>query len=162
VKLASNASPLVARANAYITDHHDSDYTIRADVSAMRRGENMPDVGIGANRYTLMLDGNKQRLRIVSWDALPRVEKSIPWPWQPTIWYSLKLRVDLQEGKAIVRGKAWRRGETEPQSWTIEFTDPCPNREGSPLLYGYATGFIADQPGAEAYYDKVEILPNEK
>src|SRR5262249_39856719 len=39
--------------------------------------EYMPDIGIVANRYTLMLAGNHQKLRIVSWSALPRVDETL-------------------------------------------------------------------------------------
>src|SRR5436190_16035155 len=95
VKLANNASPLVCRANAYITRPQCTNYTIRSDVRGSRVNKDMPDAGVSGNRYTLMLDGNKQLLRIVSCVALPRIEKSIDWPWRPDTWYTLKLRVDL-------------------------------------------------------------------
>lgn len=160
VKLANNASPLVARANAYITKPSVSDYTIRCDVQGTRRHQDMPDAGLVANRYTLMLDGNKQRLRLVSWEALPRIDKSIDWPWKPGEWYTLKLTVEVKGDRALVRGKAWPRGSPEPEAWTVEAEDPCPNREGSPALYGYATGFVGDQPGAEIYYDNLSVTPN--
>ena len=62
--------------------------------------------------------------------------------------------------KAIARGKVWERGQPEPTSWTVEFEDPCPNPEGSPALYGYATGIIDNEPGAEIYYDNVRVTPN--
>jgi outer membrane protein assembly factor BamB len=160
VKLAQNASPLVARAHAFIGMPNLSDYTIHADVQGQRKHEDMPDLGVVACRYTLQLDGNKQRLRLLSWDAVPRVEKNVDWPWQPGVWYRLKLSVTIQGDKALVRGKAWKRGEEEPRAWTIEFDDPTPNREGSPALYGYATGILEGETGAEAYYDNVNITPN--
>jgi hypothetical protein len=160
VKLANNASPLVCRANAYITRPECTNYTIRADVRGSRVNRDMPDAGVCGNRYTLMLDGNKQRLRIVSWEALPRIEKSIDWHWEPGAWYALKLRVDVTGDKAQVRGKAWKRGEPEPENWTVEVEDPSPNREGSAALYGYATGIVGDAIGAEIFYDNVSIVPN--
>jgi hypothetical protein len=160
VKLANNASPLVCRANAYITRPTCTNYTIRSDVRGARVNRDMPDAGVCGNRYTLMLDGNKQRLRIVSWEALPRIDKSIDWPWQADTWYTLKLRVDVAGEKAQVRGKAWKRGEQEPEQWTVEVEDPCPNREGSAALYGYATGIVGDARGAEIFYDNVSIAPN--
>lgn len=160
VKLANNASPLVARANAYVTKPWVGDYTIRCDVRGMLKNQDMPDAGLVANRYTLMLDGNKQRLRLVSWEALPRVDRSIDWPWKPRVWYTLKLKVEVKADRALVRGKAWPRDTAEPASWTVEAEDPCPNREGSPALYGYATGFVGDQPGAEIDYDNLSITPN--
>jgi outer membrane protein assembly factor BamB len=160
VKLATVASPLVSRANAYISKPGLSDYTIEADLMGAKKREDMPDMGVVAVRYTLMLDGNKQRLRLLSWETLPRVDKSIDWPWKPGVWYHMKLTVEPQGDKATARGKVWERGQPEPASWTVEFEDPCPNPEGSPALYGYATGIIDDAPGAEIYYDNVRITPN--
>ncbi len=159
-KLANNASPLVARANAYIGMPNLSNYTIEADVMGARKNNDMPDVGVSANRYTLMLQGNQQYFRLVSWDALPRVDKTVPFRWEPNVWYHLKLRVDLEGEKGVARGKIWRRGDKEPAAWTIEVEDPVPNREGSPALYGYATGILDNQIGAEIFYDNVSITPN--
>ena len=162
VKLANIASPLVARAHAYISKPTLTGYTIQADMQGSKKGEDMPDMGVLANRYTLLLDGNKQQLRLLSWDALPRVDKSIGWTWKPGVWYTLKLTVDVHGDRALIRGKVWPRDETEPTNWTIEFEDPVPNREGSPGLYGYATGIIGNEPGAEVYYARVSVMPNKK
>jgi outer membrane protein assembly factor BamB len=161
-KLATNANPLVARANAYIASPHLADYTISCDVMGSRMHDDLPDMGVVANRYTLMLDGNKQRLRLLGWEALPRVDKSIDWPWKPGAWYRLKLMVEVRDGKGVLHGKAWPKGSEEPSAWTIEFDDPCPYTEGSPALYGYATGILDNKPGAEVYYDNVTITPNAK
>ncbi|HLJ97127.1 MAG TPA: PQQ-binding-like beta-propeller repeat protein [Gemmataceae bacterium] len=162
VKLANIASPLVSRAHAYIGKPTMTDYTVQADMQGSKKGEDMPDMGVLANRYTLVLDGNKQQLRLLSWDALPRVDKTISWTWKPGVWYTLKLTVDVHGNSALVRGKAWPRGEPEPAVWTIELEDPVPNREGSPGLYGYATGIVGNEPGAEVYYANVSVTPNKK
>jgi outer membrane protein assembly factor BamB len=160
VKLANIGSPLVARAHTYISKPTLTNYTVEADMQGNKKGADMPDMGVLANRYTLVLDGNKQQLRLLSWDALPRVDKSIGWTWKPAVWYTVKLRVDVHGDKALVRGKVWPRGEPEPGNWSIEFEDPVPNREGSPGLYGYATGIIGNEPGAEVYYSRVSVTPN--
>jgi outer membrane protein assembly factor BamB len=163
-KLANNASPLFARAYTYFGKPTWHDYTIQADVMGARKGENVSDVGIAANRYTLVLDGNKQELRIISWESSPhaRVDQTIPWPWKPDAWYTLKLTVDASGEKGHIRGKAWPRGEPEPKDWTIEVEDPIPNREGSPALYAYSIGIFGNQPGADVYYDNVSVTPNKK
>jgi hypothetical protein len=154
-KLANNSNPLLARAHTYLTVPETKDYVIEADVMGARKGNDLPDVGIVNSRYTLLLDGNKQRLRICSWEALPRVDHRIDFAWKEGQWYRMKLAV-TPEG--VIRGKVWPRDETEPRAWTIEFTDPIPNREGSPALYGYATGILDDgQPGAAAYFDNVSV-----
>src|SRR5207237_10383771 len=116
--------------NAYIGMPKLHDYTIQADVLGTKKRDDMPDLGVVANRYTLQLDGTKQRLRILSWDAVPRVDKGIDWSWKPDVWYRLKLTVDVKDGAGIVRGKAWARDQEEPNVWTIEFKDPVPNEHG--------------------------------
>jgi outer membrane protein assembly factor BamB len=160
-KLATNPSPLVARANAYIAMPSLTGYTIQADVQGAKAEGDLPDVGVVANRYTLMLVGNTQQLRLISWDALPRVDKTIAWPWKPGVWYTLKLTVDVDGDKAVVRGKIWEREKAEPAEWTVEFTDPAPNKQGSPALYGFAAGTVDEKhPGAEIYYANVKVEPN--
>ena len=39
--------------------------------------------------------------------------------------------------------------EPEPEAWSIEATDPLPNRNGSPGLYGYSA--------ADIYYDNIKV-----
>ncbi|HXG12023.1 MAG TPA: PQQ-binding-like beta-propeller repeat protein [Gemmataceae bacterium] len=160
VKLATNPSPLVARANAYIAAPTLTDYTIQADVMGGKKGSDMPDVGIVANRYHLVLWGNTQQLRLTSWDALPRVDRTIAFAWKPDVWYTMKLTVEVQGNKAVARGKVWERGQPEPKNWTVEFEDPIGNREGSPALYGNATGILENEPGTEIYYDNVKVISN--
>jgi outer membrane protein assembly factor BamB len=160
-KLANNPNILVARATAYIGKPTLSNYTIQADVLGKKVRDDQADAGVVNSRYTLMLDGNKQQLRLYSWDALPRVDKTIGWAWKPDVWYTLKLTVEVKGDKATVRGKVWPREQSEPKDWTVEFEDPLPNKEGAPGLYGFATGVTsAEDPGAEIYYDNVSVTPN--
>jgi outer membrane protein assembly factor BamB len=160
-KLNVNPSPLVSRAHAFIGLPTLTDYTIEADVLGTKVRADMPDIGIDANRYTLMLVGNTQQLRLISWDALPRIDRTIQLPWKPGEWYTLKLTVKVEGDKAIVRGKVWPRDAGEPEKWTVEVEDPVGNKEGAPALYGYAAGILGPgQPGTEIYYDNVKITPN--
>jgi hypothetical protein len=159
VKLATNPSPLVARANAYIGMPSLTNYTIAADVMGGKANDELPDMGVVACRYTLMLDGNKQQLRLVSWDALPRVDKTIRYEWKADAWYHLRLGVFPAGDKAMVRGKVWEQGQDEPTAWTLELEDPTPNIEGSPALYANATG-ILNNKGAEIFFDQVRIQSN--
>jgi outer membrane protein assembly factor BamB len=160
-----NAPAPLARANTYFGLPTWTDYTIQADVLGKEVQDNMPDIGVVANRYTLVLDGkrdpadSKRRLHIHSWDALPRIDHSIAFDWKPNVWYRMKFTVDVQKDKALVRGKVWPADQKEPEAWTIEFEDPVPNREGAPALYGYAPGIVA---GTEALYNNVSVTPNKK
>ena len=162
-KLANNPNPLLARAYTFFSGPEAREYTVEADVMGAKKGEDMPDLGIVNSRYTLLLDGNKQRLRIASWEALPRVDHKLEFPWKPGVWYHLKLTVTQDGPKAKVLGKVWPRGEKEPEAWTTTFDDPSPNREGSPGLYAYATGILEnEQEGAVGYFANVVVTPNKK
>jgi outer membrane protein assembly factor BamB len=163
-KVNNNASPLIARGNAYIGLPTSKDYTIESDVQCTQVGTDLPDMGIIANRYTLILAGNIQKVRLVSWDALPRVDATFPFKITPGTWYHMKLTTDMAgaPGKGTVKGKVWERGQPEPKGWTVQLTDSRPLTEGSPALYGYVTGITPDAPGNEIYYDNVRITPNGK
>jgi outer membrane protein assembly factor BamB len=158
-KLAENPLPALAKANAYIGMPELKDYDIQADLSATQVGENLPDMGIVNQRYTLQMSGNKQELRVLHWDAMPRIDKTIPFKWKAKEWYRLKLTVDRTGKSVVIRAKVWPRGEKEPAAWTIEIEDQRPEPSGSPALYGYATGILGSQTGAEVYYDNVSVTP---
>lgn len=159
-KLADKAPPPLARAHAFIGTPEMKDYTIEAEVSGQNVRDNLPDVAISGSRYILMLAGNRQELRLLSWDVVPRVDKSIPWEWKGDTWYRLKLTTVNQGDKVLVRGKAWEVGKPEPEKWTVEFLDPVPNTQGAPTIYGYATGILDNAPGAEGYFRNIKITKN--
>jgi outer membrane protein assembly factor BamB len=174
-KVNTIGSPLIYRGNAYIGMPDLHDYTIESDVMGTTVVQNvvvggqkqqlnvLPDMGVVANRYTLYLSGGIQKLRLNSWSALPRVDRTIQFNWKSDTWYRLKLTVEVKGGKGIIKGKCWERGKTEPAGWSIELTDDYPNTEGAPALYGYAQG-IPDNggPGTGVYFDNVLISPNKK
>jgi hypothetical protein len=163
-KRNDTSNPIINNANAYISDPLMKDYTIEAEIQATKvRDQYMPDAGIGACQYVLSLHGNEQELRLVTWDAQKRISKTMPFAFKPKVWYHLKLTTVQLEGKGLVRGKVWAKGEKEPEKWTIEVEDPIPNTRGSPLIFGFAAGAIdADNPGPEIYYDNVKVTPNKK
>ncbi|HEX3726480.1 MAG TPA: serine/threonine protein kinase, partial [Pirellulales bacterium] len=133
-------------------DHHD--YTIQADIRGAQTNKKLPDMGLIAQRYTLDLMGASQQLQIRSWTPqLARFSKSIPFPWKPDTWYTLKFRAAAENGKAVLKGKIWKRGEAEPAGWTIEAVDEAPNLVGSPGLFGNAND-------AEITMDNILISSN--
>jgi hypothetical protein len=101
----------------------------------MRR-RRMADLGITVQRYSLVLYGTTQKLKMEPWE--PEIERTVtvPFEWKPDTWYRLKLRVqNLANGGVQVQGKAWAVGEPEPSSWMIDHLDPIGNRQGAPGLY---------------------------
>ncbi len=115
----------------------------------------LPDMGVVAQRYTLALEGS-QRLQLRSWVSLleQRFAVTIPFEWQAKTWYVIKLQTQTTDGKAVLRGKVWKKGEPEPEAWTIQGEDATPNNQGSPGLFGNSTD-------AEYYVDNVTITSNE-
>jgi outer membrane protein assembly factor BamB len=159
----------IARANGYITEQSETGYTLECDIMGTEVDGKLPDMGVVANRYSFVLDGKNdptaggRTIRIVSWEARPRVNKVVPFNWKKDTWYQLKFTVDVGEKTAIVRGKVWEKGQTEPASWTAEFEDPSPNREGAAALYGYISNIrTSEQPGSDIYYDNVNVYRTPK
>jgi outer membrane protein assembly factor BamB len=145
---------LFKRARIFIGPTNLSNYTFEADVQAPTRRRQMGDIGITAQRYTLVLYGNSGRLKLEPWEPETTRTVSVPFAWKADTWYRLKLRVEnLPNGQVRARGKAWAVGEPEPAAWMIDKTDPIGNREGAPGL------FIDAQFGA--YLDNLAITQNQ-
>ena len=164
-KKNTDARPPLARANAYFTLPDATGYDIQCDLYATEVGGKLPDMGIVANRYTLILDGKtdptteKRTVRLASWDARPRVNVAIPYNWQKDTWYTAKLIVVVGDKTAKCYGKVWPKGENEPQAWTCEYEDVSPNRNGAAALFGYISNSSATRPGSEIYYDNLKVTP---
>ncbi len=137
------------RSNVYLGPATMKDYHIQIDLMGTKDKRRLPDMGLIANRYTLDMQGRHQRLQIRSWASDLRMAKTIDFAWETDVWYTMKMHVEVAEDRAIIRGKVWRRGESEPADWTIVAEDPLPNREGSPGIYGYSA--------TEIYYDNLKV-----
>lgn len=150
VKLADN--PFTKRARLFMGPSDWSDYTIEVDVLATERRRQMGDAGVVAQRYSLLLFGNHQRLELQSWQPETSRTVSLPFPWKANTWYRMKLQTENDSGQTRVRGKVWPASEPEPSEWLIERIDPLPNRQGSPGLY-------ADAP-FEIFFDNLKVTSN--
>jgi len=124
------------RGRTFIGPPSWSNYTFQADVRSNERRRQMADVGVTAQRYSLVLYGTSQQLKIEPWEPETQRTVSKPFPWKPNAWYRLKLRVEnLPDGQVRAQGKAWPAGDPEPAEWTIEKVDPIGNRQGAPGLF---------------------------
>jgi outer membrane protein assembly factor BamB len=129
------------------------DYTIQADVRGASQMGKMPDIGLIAQGYTLDLQGASQKLQLRTWDSQLRIAETVEFPWKPNTWYTMKLRAEVKDGEAIVRGKVWPREESEPEAWSVETVDPSPNLSGSPGLFGKSDD-------AEIFLDNIVVRDN--
>ena len=137
------------RSNVYLGPSTMKNYQIQVDLMGTKNKRRLPDLGLIANRYTLDMMGRHQRLQIRSWASDLRMAKTIDFAWETDVWYTMKMRVEITDDKAVIRGKVWRTDEQEPAEWTITAEDPLPNREGSPGIYGYSA--------TEIYYDNLKV-----
>jgi hypothetical protein len=144
---------LFKRIRAFMGSTAWSNYTIEADVQAPTRRRQQGDIGVTAQRYSLILYGTSQRLKLEPWEPETTRTVTVPFAWKPDTWYHLKLRVEnLPKGAVRARGKAWPTGEAEPAEWQIDRTDPIGNREGAPGM------FIDAEFGA--FIDNISVYPN--
>ena len=142
------------RVRTFIGSPELSNYTFEADVRSNTKRRQMADIGITAQRYSLVLYGNSEELKLEPWT--PGVERTVTvkYPWKADTWYHLKLRVEnLPDGKVSTRGKAWPAADVEPAQWMIDKTDPIGNRQGAP-------GFIVDAEFG-AYIDNLKLTANQ-
>jgi outer membrane protein assembly factor BamB len=151
-KAADNT--IFKRIRAFIGPVDWSDYTFEADVRGTTKRRQMTDIGITAQRYSLVLYGNSQQLKIEPWEPEVQRTVTVPYSWKADTWYHLKLRVEnLADGKVRARGKAWETGQAEPAAWMIDKTDPIGNRHGAP-------GFFVDAEFG-AYLDNLKLTANQ-
>ena len=127
-------------------------YTIQTDALMREENRRLPSVGVTAHRYNLILKGNTMKLGFQDWAPHPRIGEEVRFRCDPNVWYTLKLHVDVQQDGAHLHGKAWKRGDPEPEAWTIEAVDPHANLNGSPGLYIYSL--------AQCLFDNVSLSQN--
>lgn len=140
------------RSKMFIGPHDLENYTITADVRGGQERRRKTDGGLINSGYILDLFGIDQKLEIRSWTAELRMAKSVPFEWEMDVWYTMKMRVDQFPDKAVIYGKVWKRGEPEPDEWTITAEDTRPVRRGAPGVQAYSP--------ASFYFDNVRIESN--
>lgn len=145
--------PKGTRSRSWMGPSDLHDYTIQADVRGSVVEGKLPDIGLIAQGYTLDLRGANQKLQIRTWDAQLRMAKTVDFPWKPNQWYTMKFRAATEGDKAVLKGKVWPRGTTEPDQWSVIADDASPNLSGSPGLFGNAKD-------AELTLDNIHVTAN--
>ncbi len=81
------------------------------------------------------------------------VFQSVPFTWEAGKWYTLKFQASTDGTNAVLKGKVWPRGESEPSDWTIQAVDELGNLHGSPGMFGNAND-------SEIMIDNISVTPN--
>jgi outer membrane protein assembly factor BamB len=151
VKTVDN--PFLQRATVFMGSPDLKNYTIEADVMSEGNKRKMSSVGVINQRYRIMLKGNEQALEITSNEQL--LDVAAPFHWVPNEWYHLKARVDAAaDGSGVVRGKAWKKGESEPSAWGVEAPLKLVNANGCPGLFAFSP------QNMRIYIDNVAVTAN--
>lgn len=141
------------RATVFLGAPDAKNYTIEADVMSDGNKRKMSEVGVINQRYAIVLKGNDQKLEVSS--NFERLRESVEFKWSPNTWYHLKSRVDIApNGSGVVRAKAWKRGDPEPDAWTIEVKHKTAHQEGSPGLFGFSPQDM------RVYIDNIKVTAN--
>jgi outer membrane protein assembly factor BamB len=141
------------RATVFIGTPEMSNYTIEADVMSDGNRRKMSEIGIINQHYLIVLKGNEQKLEINSNQDRLRVAQDFK--WSPNVWYRLKARVDGNaDGSAVVRAKAWKREDAEPDAWTIEVPHKTAHQAGCPGLFGFSPQDM------RVYVDNINVTPD--
>lgn len=144
---------LFQRGSIYLGTPDMKNYTVEADVLSDGTRRKMSEVGLVNQRYIIVLKGNSQEMEVNS--NQERIKVAVPFKWAPGTWYRMKARVDIApDGQGVVRGKAWKRGEPEPEAWTIEVPHKTAHRSGSPGLFGFSP------QEQRVYIDNISVTAN--
>ncbi len=146
-------NPFFQRATVFIGEPSTKDYTIEADVMSEGNKRVMSEVGLVNQHYYIVLKGAAKQLEVNSTQELFR--HAVPFEASPNTWYHLKSRVDVAaDGSGMVRAKVWKKGDAEPEAWTIEVPHQHAHRSGSPGLFAFA-------PQKRVYIDNIIVTPNQ-
>lgn len=144
---------LFQRGQIFIGHPESKNYTIEADILTEGNRRKMSEAGLINQRYLILLKGNAQQLEVNS--NLERIKQSVPFKWSPNEWYRLKARVDVApDGSGVVRAKAWKKSDPEPEAWLIEVPHKNAHPNGCP-------GFFSLTPQEQrAWIDNITVTPN--
>lgn len=148
-------SVLFQRGLTFIGDPTLKNYTVQADVMTDGNRRIKSVVGLINQRYIIALVGNSNVLEVSS--NHEHFHKTAPFPVTANQWYTLKTRVDVAaDGSGVVRAKAWKKGEPEPEAWTLEADHKNAYPMGAPGVYGFSP-----QAQKRVFIDNLTITPNE-
>jgi outer membrane protein assembly factor BamB len=144
---------LFQRSVVFVGHQDETDYGMLVDVMSDGDPRQMSAVGVVHQRYIVAVKGNQRVLEISS--NQERLKESVPFTMVAGVWYRLRTAVTVEaDGTAVVRAKAWPRGEAEPTAWTIEVRHANGHRNGAPGLFGFTP-----QNRHSVYIDNLAIRP---
>lgn len=146
---------MMQRAQNFIGRPEMRNYTMQVDVLSEGTRRNMSSVGLVHQRYLIQLLGNWQKIEVTS--NADRIKQGVDFKWSPRTWYTLKTRVDTNsDGSGVIRAKAWKRGEAEPENWLLEVPHQHAHQNGAPGIFGFSY-----QNQFRLFLDNLKVTSNE-
>jgi outer membrane protein assembly factor BamB len=144
---------LFQRGQVFIGHADMRNYTIEADVMSEGNKRKMSDIGLINQRYLVILRGNAREIEMSS--NLELIKEVKPFAMTPNEWHRLKVRVDVAaDGSGVVRAKAWKKADPEPEAWNLEYKHATAHTNGAP-------GFFAMTPQEQrAWIDNITVTAN--
>ncbi len=144
---------LFQRGQIFFGHPETKNYTLEADVMTEGNRRKMSEVGVINQRYIIVLKGNSQELEVNS--NQERIKVAVPFKWAPNAWYTIKSRVDVAaDGSGVVKAKAWKKGDPEPEAWTIQVPHKFAHANGTPGLFAFTP------QEQRAYIDNISVTAN--
>ena len=112
--------------------------TLQVRVRGFKKRRSFPRFGIGLHGISGF------RLRIVpSKNIVELVKneepvKNVSFKWNPESWSIIKLQIDYQDDKSIIKGWVWDQGESPPQEPVITFSHDGTPGQGKASIWGTA------------------------
>jgi len=97
---------------------------VSARVHGTKKGRREPAFAIGLNGnagFRLQVSAAKKLLELYKGDDVVAKE---PFTWESDSWTMLRLQIrKVKDGEFAVEGKAWKQEATEPDKWTVAYTE---------------------------------------
>ncbi|HTD68427.1 MAG TPA: hypothetical protein VK846_18030 [Candidatus Limnocylindria bacterium] len=110
---------------------------VSARVHSSKKGRREPAFALGLNGnagYKLQVSAAKKLVELYKGDDVIAKE---PFTLESDSWTMLKLQVrKVKDGEFAVEGKVWKQGMSEPEKWTVTFTETSEPTAGRASLWG--------------------------
>ena len=112
--------------------------TLQVKVRGFKKRRSFPRFGIGLHGisgFRLRVVPSKNIVELVKNEESV---KNVAYKWNPESWSIIKLQIDYQDDKSIIKGWVWDQGESPPQEPVITFSHDGTPGQGKASIWGTA------------------------
>lgn len=130
-------------------------FTVTARAQSAKKGRRYPTYSIGVcgvSGYRLRNSPAKRAVELVKGEE---TVATMSYKWPSDEWTEMKLQIEADGGKWVVKGKFWRTSETEPFDWQLTHTN---SEKPNP---GKASAWAAPYSGQPIRFGELKVEPIE-